>query len=77
MRCPGQDTRFWKPEDIFEMKCPGDTFRRQPALNVAVAGDIQAVIEANKLMVARLPINGKCHAKKTYIDQKLGPDVNA
>ncbi|MGA1864650.1 MAG: HD domain-containing protein [bacterium] len=22
MRCPGQDTRFWKPEDIFEMTCP-------------------------------------------------------
>lgn len=22
MRCPGQDTRFWKPEDIFEVSCP-------------------------------------------------------
>jgi HD superfamily phosphodiesterase len=21
MRCPGQNTRFWKPEDIFEMTC--------------------------------------------------------
>jgi len=21
-RCPGQDQRFWKPEDIFEVKCP-------------------------------------------------------
>lgn len=21
-RCPGQDTRFWKPEDIFEAQCP-------------------------------------------------------
>ncbi len=21
-RCPGQDMRFWKPEDIFTMKCP-------------------------------------------------------
>lgn len=21
--CPGQDRRFWKPEDIFEIKCPG------------------------------------------------------
>ena len=21
-RCPGQDTRFWKPEDIFEDPCP-------------------------------------------------------
>lgn len=22
MRCPGQDTRYWKPEDIFEAPCP-------------------------------------------------------
>jgi len=22
MRCPGQDTRFWKPTDIFEIQCP-------------------------------------------------------
>jgi hypothetical protein len=21
-RCPGQDQRFWKPEDIFEALCP-------------------------------------------------------
>ena len=22
VRCPGQDERFWKPQDIFEVKCP-------------------------------------------------------
>jgi hypothetical protein len=22
MRCPGQDTRYWKPGDIFEAPCP-------------------------------------------------------
>jgi HD superfamily phosphodiesterase/DNA-directed RNA polymerase subunit RPC12/RpoP len=22
VKCPGQDTRFWKPEDIFEATCP-------------------------------------------------------
>jgi hypothetical protein len=21
-RCPGQDMRSWKPEDIFELRCP-------------------------------------------------------
>ncbi|TSA13494.1 MAG: hypothetical protein D4R73_00825 [Deltaproteobacteria bacterium] len=21
-RCPGQDTMYWKPEDIFEVACP-------------------------------------------------------
>jgi len=23
LRCPGQDQRFWKPEDVFEVHCPG------------------------------------------------------
>lgn len=22
MKCPGQDSRYWKPDDIFETKCP-------------------------------------------------------
>jgi hypothetical protein len=22
IRCPGQDQRFWKPEDIFLVRCP-------------------------------------------------------
>jgi len=22
VRCPGQDTRYWKPGDIFEAPCP-------------------------------------------------------
>ena len=22
MKCPGQDTRYWKPGDIFDIKCP-------------------------------------------------------
>ncbi len=22
MKCPGQDTRYWNPEAIFELKCP-------------------------------------------------------
>ena len=22
MKCPGQDTRYWKKEDIFETNCP-------------------------------------------------------
>ena len=21
-RCPGQDQRYWKPEDIFDVRCP-------------------------------------------------------
>lgn len=22
MKCPGQDTRYWQPHDIFEASCP-------------------------------------------------------
>lgn len=22
MKCPGQDSRYWKPEDIFQVACP-------------------------------------------------------
>jgi endogenous inhibitor of DNA gyrase (YacG/DUF329 family) len=41
MKCPGQDTQYWKPEDIFEAPCPAcgnpveffktDASRRCPA----------------------------------------------
>ena len=41
MRCPGQDTRFWKPDDIFDIPCQScgrpveffktDVFRRCPS----------------------------------------------
>ena len=36
-RCPGQDQRFWKPEDIFEVKClncgePVEFFKDEPKL---------------------------------------------
>lgn len=23
MKCPGQDTRYWRPGDIFNVRCPG------------------------------------------------------
>ena len=23
MKCPGQDTRYWKKGDIFDVRCPG------------------------------------------------------
>ncbi len=37
VRCPGQDQRFWKPEDIFDVNCPGcnkavEFFKDEPKL---------------------------------------------
>jgi late competence protein required for DNA uptake (superfamily II DNA/RNA helicase) len=43
LRCPGQDQRFWKPEDIFDVKCPccGQTvefFKDEPKLKCRKCG---------------------------------------
>ena len=42
-RCPGQDTRYWKPEDIFEVRCPGcggqmEFFKDEPVLSCPGCG---------------------------------------
>jgi putative nucleotidyltransferase with HDIG domain len=44
-RCPGQDKRFWKPEDIFEVQCPGcgktiEFFKDEPKLKCRKCGQI-------------------------------------
>ncbi len=45
VRCPGQDQRFWKPEDIFEVTCPncGQTiefFKDEPKLKCKDCGQM-------------------------------------
>ena len=45
VRCPGQDQRFWKPGDIFEVKCPncGQTtefFKDEPKLKCRKCGQM-------------------------------------
>ena len=45
VRCPGQDQRFWKPEDIFEVKCPGcarpiEFFKDEPKLKCRNCGRV-------------------------------------
>jgi ribosomal protein S27E len=42
-RCPGQDQRFWKPKDIFEVSCPGcgravEFFRDEPTVKCRACG---------------------------------------
>jgi HD superfamily phosphohydrolase YqeK len=44
-RCPGQDQRFWKPEDIFEVQCPEcgknvEFFKDEPKLRCRKCGQI-------------------------------------
>lgn len=43
VRCPGQDQRFWKPKDIFEVACPQcgravEFFRDEPVLKCRGCG---------------------------------------
>jgi putative nucleotidyltransferase with HDIG domain len=45
IRCPGQDQRFWKPEDIFEVSCPGcseavEFFKDEPKLKCRKCGQM-------------------------------------
>jgi len=45
VRCPGQDQRFWKPGDIFEVKCSGcggpiEFFKDEPKLKCRKCGQI-------------------------------------
>lgn len=45
VRCPGQDQRFWKPQDIFEVDCakcgkPVEFFKDEPQLKCRQCGHI-------------------------------------
>ena len=45
VRCPGQDQRFWKPEDIFEVECSGcgktvEFFKDEPKLKCRGCGKV-------------------------------------
>jgi hypothetical protein len=45
LRCPGQDQRFWKPEDIFNVECPGcgknvEFFKDEPKMKCRNCGQM-------------------------------------
>ncbi|MBW8039749.1 MAG: HD domain-containing protein [Planctomycetes bacterium] len=67
VRCPGQDQRFWKPEDIFEVKCPGcggnvEFFKDEPKLKCRKCG----------LLVTNPKIDLGCAEWCQYAEQCLG-----
>ena len=67
VRCPGQDQRFWKPEDIFEVKCPGcggsvEFFKDEPKLKCRKCGQL----------VANPKIDLGCAEWCQYAEQCLG-----
>jgi putative nucleotidyltransferase with HDIG domain len=70
VRCPGQDQRFWKPEDIFDVKCPGcgrkiEFFKDEPKLKCRKCG--QTVVNPK--------IDLGCAEWCRYAEQCLGVSV--
>ena len=67
VRCPGQDQRFWKPEDIFEVRCPDcnnkmEFFKDEPKIKCRKCGR----------MVLNPKINLGCAKWCKYAEQCLG-----
>ncbi len=70
VRCPGQDQRFWKPGDIFEVPCPGcgvavEFFKDEPKLKCRKCGQI----------VVNPKIDLVCAEWCQYAEQCLGVSV--
>ena len=67
VRCPGQDQRFWKPDDIFEIHCPHcgksvEFFKDEPKLKCRDCGQ----------MVVNPKIDLGCAQWCQYAEQCLG-----
>ncbi len=70
LRCPGQDPRFWKPEDIFEVQCHGcgeavEFFKDEPKLKCRKCGQV----------VVNPRIDLGCAQWCRYAEQCLGVSV--
>ncbi|MBW2647840.1 MAG: HD domain-containing protein [Deltaproteobacteria bacterium] len=70
VRCPGQDERFWKPDDIFEIQCSGcgramEFFKDEPKLKCRNCGQ----------MVVNPKIDLGCAEWCQYAEQCLGVSV--
>lgn len=69
-RCPGQDQRYWKPEDIFEVQCSGcgktiEFFKDEPKLKCRKCG--QTVVNPK--------IDLGCAEWCKYAEQCVGVDT--
>ena len=72
VRCPGQDQRFWKPKDIFDINCPGcnksvEFFKDEPKLKCRNCGQ----------MVVNPKIDLGCAEWCQYAEQCLSASVSS
>lgn len=70
IRCPGQDQRYWKPGDVFEVKCPDcgqsiEFFKDEPKLKCRKCAK----------MVTNPKIDLGCAEWCQYASQCIGPEA--
>ena len=71
-RCPGQDKRFWRPEDIFESDCPFCGMRTE-----FWKDDIRVTCERCGNDVPNPKLNLSCAKWCKFAEQCLGGPVEA
>jgi len=70
MKCPGQDTRHWKPGDIFEVKCPSCG-----VLIEFFKDDTRRRCKDCKKWVANPKLDLGCIEWCKFVEQCVGPEV--
>ena len=68
MKCPGQDTRNWKPGDIFEVPCP-----RCGAAIEFFKDETRRRCRSCKAMVPNPKLDLGCAEWCAYADECVGP----
>jgi hypothetical protein len=70
MKCPGQDTRYWKPGDIFEIECPscGATIE-------FFKDEIRRTCRKCKKMVPNPKLDLGCVQWCEHADRCVGPEL--
>jgi len=70
MKCPGQDTRYWKPGDIYTVSCP--------ACGGAVEffkDEMRIRCKACRKLVPNPKANLGCAEHCSYAEQCVGPEL--
>ncbi|MFH1438554.1 MAG: hypothetical protein ABIJ56_22790 [Pseudomonadota bacterium] len=70
MKCPGQDTRYWKPGDIFSVECPNCG-----AAIEYFKDEVRRRCKSCKKIVPNPKINLGCVEWCEYAEQCVGPDM--
>ena len=70
MKCPGQDTRYWKPGDIFEAPCPACG-----AVIEFFKDDVRRRCKSCKKMVPNPRLDLGCVEWCEHAEQCVGPEL--